>query len=177
MAEVQLTAAQRAAVEDRGGALLVSAAAGSGKTKVLVDRLMGQICDPVHPRDVNEFLIITYTKAAAAELRGKISAELGRRLAAQPANRHLQRQMNLIYITEISTVHAFCANLLRSYAHVLDLAADFRVAEEAECRLLRERCLDTVLESAYARLDQDPALRAMVDTLGQGRDDLSLIHI
>lgn len=171
MAEVQLTAAQRAAVEDRGGALLVSAAAGSGKTKVLVDRLMGQICDPVHPRDVNEFLIITYTKAAAAELRGKISAELGRRLAAQPANRHLQRQMNLIYITEISTVHAFCANLLRSYAHVLDLAADFRVAEEAECRLLRERCLDTVLESAYARLDQDPALRAMVDTLGQGRDD------
>ena len=104
MAEIRLTAAQQAAVDDCGGALLVSAAAGSGKTKVLVDRLMRHICDPVHPANINSFLMITYTKAAASELRGKISRELGKRLANEPDNRHLQRQMSLVYLTEISTV-------------------------------------------------------------------------
>ena len=131
MADIQLTPAQEAAVTDRDGALLVSAAAGSGKTKVLVDRLMAQICDPVRPRNINDYLIITYTKAAASELRAKISAELGKRLALDPTNRHLQRQLSLVYLTEISTVHAFCSTLLRTYAHLLDLPSDFRVVEEA----------------------------------------------
>ena len=84
MAEIRLTPAQQAAVENRGGALLVSAAAGSGKTKVLVDRLLSYVEDENDPANIDEFLIITYTKAAASELRGKISAELSRRLAANP---------------------------------------------------------------------------------------------
>ena len=138
MADIQLTPAQEAAVTDRDGALLVSAAAGSGKTKVLVDRLMAQICDPVRPRNINDYLIITYTKAAASELRAKISAELGKRLALDPTNRHLQRQLSLVYLTEISTVHAFCSTLLRTYAHLLDLPSDFRVVEEAQGRQLRD---------------------------------------
>lgn len=172
MAEIQLTAAQLAAVQDRDGALLVSAAAGSGKTKVLVDRLMDRICDPIRPANVNEFLIITYTKAAAAELRAKIAAELGRRLAQRPDDRHLQRQMSLVYLTEISTVHAFCSGLLRTYAHTLNIPSDFRVGEEAECRQLRERALEAVLEDAYA--DPQPSLRAAADFLGAGRNDRSL---
>ena len=89
MAE-KLTPQQRAAVEDRGGKLLVSAAAGSGKTKVLVDRLMGYILDPADPANIDDFLIITYTKAAAAELRGKIAAKLSQLIAENPANKHLQ---------------------------------------------------------------------------------------
>ena len=89
MAEIRLTPAQQAAVENRGGALLVSAAAGSGKTKVLVDRLLSYVEDENDPANIDEFLIITYTKAAASELRGKISAELSRRLAANPLNWHL----------------------------------------------------------------------------------------
>ena len=125
----QLTAAQQAVVDDRGGALLVSAAAGSGKTKVLVDRLLAQVCDENDPADLDDFLIITYTKAAAAELRGKIAKELSKRIAAQPENRHLQKQLTRIYMAQISTVHAFCAAVLRDYAHVLDIPADFRVAE------------------------------------------------
>ena len=84
MAEIRLTKAQASAVSDRGGTLLVSAAAGSGKTKVLVDRLLAYVCEPDAPANLDEFLIITYTNAAAAELRTKIAAELGRRLAAQP---------------------------------------------------------------------------------------------
>lgn len=171
MSEVKLTAAQQAVVDYEGGALLVSAAAGSGKTKVLVDRLMRTVCDPLSPRNVDEFLIITYTKAAAAELRGKISAELSRRLALQPANRHLQRQTSRIYLAEISTVHAFCANLLRDYAHVLDIPSDFRIAEAEECAVLRQRCLEQILEEAYQNLDELPELRAMTDQLGYGRND------
>ena len=95
MAET-LTPQQRQAVMDSGGKLLISAAAGSGKTKVLVDRLMRYILDPVNPADLDDFLIITYTKAAAAELRGKIAAKLSEHLADNPDNRHLQKQMQKI---------------------------------------------------------------------------------
>ena len=174
MADVKLTASQKAVVEDRGGALLVSAAAGSGKTKVLVDRLLRQICDPVSPKNIDEFLVITYTKAAAAELRMKIAQALSQRLAEDPDNRHLQRQLHRIYLAEISTVHAFCSGLLRTYAHLLDLPADFRVAEEAESRALQDKVLTGLLEQSYADLETDPEFRAMVDTFGYGRDDRRL---
>lgn len=176
MAEVKLTQAQQAVVDHRGGALLVSAAAGSGKTKVLVDRLMRMVCDSQRPHDVSDFLMITYTKAAAAELRSKISAELGRRLAQQPDNRHLRRQLHLIYAAEISTIHAFCANLLRTYAHVLDIASDFRVAEETECAVWRQKALEQCLEEAYGRVAGDADLLALVDVFGMGRDDRAVLQ-
>ena len=108
MAE-KLTPQQQMAVSNRGGKLLVSAAAGSGKTKVLVDRLMGYVLDPADPANLDDFLIITYTKAAASELRGKIAAKLSEHIAANPEDRHLQRQMQRLYLAKISTVHAFCA--------------------------------------------------------------------
>ena len=127
----KLTPQQKMAVENRGGELLVSAAAGSGKTKVLVDRLMRYIMDPVDPANIDDFLIITYTKAAAAELRGKIADKLTEQIALQPANRHLQQQMQRLYLAKISTVHAFCADILREFAYRLDIAADFRIAAQA----------------------------------------------
>ena len=170
MAE-ELTPQQRQAVEDRGGKLLVSAAAGSGKTKVLVDRLMGYLTDPVQPANLDEFLMITYTKAAAAELRGKIAAKLSERLAENPENRHLQHQMQRLYLTKISTVHAFCADILREYAYMLDIPADFRVAEENECRELRDHTVERLLESAYDNAENDPDFRAFVDAQALGRDD------
>ena len=91
MAE-KLTPQQKMAVEDRGGRLLVSAAAGSGKTKVLVDRLLSYLLDPLDRANIDDFLIITYTKAAASELRGKIASKLAEKVAEDPSNRHLQRQ-------------------------------------------------------------------------------------
>ena len=130
----KLTPQQAQAVNDRGGMLLVSAAAGSGKTKVLVDRLMKYLTDPTDPANLDEFLIITYTKAAASELRGKIAAKLSERIAQEPDNKHLQKQMQRLFLTKISTVHGFCGDILREYAYRLDLAADFRVADENECR-------------------------------------------
>ena len=174
MAEVTLTPAQRAVVEDRGGALLVSAAAGSGKTKVLVDRLLLRICDPVNPCNVDEFLVITYTKAAAAELRLKIAQALNKKLAAEPDNRHLQRQLHRIYLAEISTVHSFCTGILRSYAHLLDIPGDFRVMEETESRTLQSRLLDELLDAAYEDPSRVPGFADMVQTFGYGRDDRRL---
>ena len=147
MAE-KLTPQQQMAVEDRGGALLVSAAAGSGKTKVLVDRLLGYIMDPVEPANIDDFLIITYTKAAAAELRSKIAGKLSEKIAEQPRNVHLQQQMQRLYLAKISTVHSFCSDILREYAYRLDISADFRIAEETECLEIQAMVLERLLEEA-----------------------------
>ncbi len=170
MAE-KLTAQQQLAVNNRGGNLLVSAAAGSGKTKVLVDRLLKYICDPHDPANIDDFLIITYTKAAASELRSKIAAKLSEHIAADPGNRHLQRQMQRLYLTKISTVHSFCSDILREYAYKLDISSDFRVADENEIIQLRSRAMEQVLEEAYQNIGKDTDLQAFVDTQGLGRSD------
>ena len=167
----KLTPQQHQAVHDRGGMLLVSAAAGSGKTKVLVDRLMTYLTDEKDPADLDDFLVITYTKAAASELRGKIAAKLTQRIAEEPENRHLQKQMQRLFLTKISTVHGFCGDLLREYAYKLDLAADFRVADENECRELRQMVLEDLLDRAYETAAENEYFRAFVDTQGLGRDD------
>ena len=176
MAE-KLTPQQAQAVHDRGGNLLVSAAAGSGKTKVLVDRLMSYLTDPKDPANIDEFLIITYTKAAASELRGKIAAKLSERIAQEPQNRHLQQQLQRLYMTTISTVHSFCGELLRQFAYRLDLSADFRTAEENECAQIREAVMQQVLENAYDTAGEDPDFCALVDSQGIGRDDRQLPQV
>lgn len=170
MAE-QLTAQQQQAVENRGGTLLVSAAAGSGKTKVLVDRLIRYLTDPIDPANIDDFLIITYTKAAAGELRSKIAAKLTERIAQTPDNRHLQRQLQRLYLTKISTVHAFCGELLREYAYRLELPADFRIAEDTDCQELQMLAMDRVLEQAYEQAERDGDFQAFVDTQDLGRND------
>ncbi len=167
----KLTPQQRQAVQHRGGRLLVSAAAGSGKTKVLVDRLMGYLTDPVAPANIDEFLMITYTKAAASELRGKIAAKLSERIAENPENKHLQRQLQRLYLTKISTVHSFCGDILREYAYKLDVSGDFRVADENECREIRSQVVEKLLERAYENADRSPDFCTFVDTQGIGRDD------
>ena len=174
---IQLTPEQRAVVEDRGGSLLVSAAAGSGKTKVLVERLFRRVLGEERA-DLTDFLIITYTRAAAAELRERIAQELSVRLAEDPGDRHLQRQLLLVYRADIKTVDAFCTALLRENVHLLEipgergLTADFRVLDEAEAMLLRRRVLPRVLEDFYAGLTPGGALLA--DSFGFGRDDRDL---
>lgn len=176
MAE-KLTPAQSMAVHNRGGKLLVSAAAGSGKTKVLVDRLMDYLMSPLNPAHLDEFLIITYTKAAAMELRGKIAAGLNRCIAQNPENKHLQRQMQRLFLTQISTVHGFCSTILREYAYRVDLPPDFRVAEEAECADLREAVLRDLMERAYENGCEGNHFREFVDSQGVGRDDRAIPDI
>ena len=176
MAKIELTNDQRTAVENRGGSLLVSAAAGSGKTKVLVERLFRYIT--LDQCAVDDFLIITYTKAAAAELRGKIAAELAKRVAEHPEDGHLRRQLFRVYQADIKTVDAFCAALLRENTYLLppveghSLTPDFRVLDEQEADLVKERVLGRVLEDFYAHMD-DKA-EQLAETLGAGRDDRAL---
>lgn len=176
MAE-KLTPQQEMAVTNRGGKLLVSAAAGSGKTKVLVDRLLSYLTDPDDPADIDQFLIITYTKAAASELRGKIAEKLSERIAREPGNRHLQLQLQRLYLTKISTVHAFCTDILREYAYKLDISSDFRVAEPNECAPLREEILERILDETYTSIGSEPYIRAFLDGQGMGRDDRSVPEI
>ncbi len=170
-----LTPQQETAVYNRGGSLLVSAAAGSGKTKVLVERLFSYM--EQEGCQVDDFLLITYTKAAAAELRGKIAQELTRRVAERPGDGHLRRQMLRVYQADIKTVDAFCAGLLRENVHLLppveehSLTPDFRVLDEQEAALLRQRVLGRVLEDFYAGIVEDENARLLAETLGAGRDD------
>ena len=167
-----LTEEQQAAVDNRGGGLLVSAAAGSGKTRVLVERLLARMEEGA---DVDRFLVITYTKAAAAELRGRIVEEISDRLALRPADGHLRRQATLVYKAGISTIHAFCAQLLRECGHLLDLDPDFRLCDEGEAGILMLRSLNDVLDKRYEAMDSDFA--QLVDTMSAGRDDARLVQI
>lgn len=174
MAKFQPTPAQKLAIETRGGSILVSAAAGSGKTRVLTQRLAAWVTDPEHPQDIDRFLVITYTRAAAAELRGRILNTLSDLAAADPGNPRLRRQSTLCCRAHIETIHSFCAGLLREHCHNLGLAPDFRVAEEERSAQIRERVLERCLEMAYETIDTDPGFRSLVDTVGAGRDDARL---
>ena len=175
---VNLTAQQQGAVEDRGGNLLVSAAAGSGKTKVLVERLFRYVLE--EGRNIDEFLIITYTRAAAAELRSRIAGDLGKQLAQRPGDYHLQQQLYRIYRADIKTVDSFCSALLRENIHLLQtgdgpaLTADFRVLEEGEADLLRQRVLARTLEQFYGTMEEGDGSSQLADAYGFGRDDRAL---
>ena len=171
---IQLTKEQQAVVESRGGELLVSAAAGSGKTRVLVERLVDRV--EQEQVDLTAFLVITFTKAAAAELRSKILAELNRRLSENGESRHLRRQLSLVHLTQISTIHAFCTAFLRENCHLLGLDSDFRVADEQESELLRAQTLDRLLEQRYEDMDRG-GFAALLDAFSAGRDDRKLVEI
>ena len=167
MSEPKWTEAQRAAIEDRGGALLVSAAAGSGKTAVLTERAVRLITDPEHPVDADRLLIVTFTNAAAAELRARIGQALLRRSQQEPTNGTLRRQRMLLQRAPICTIDAFCLDLLRRHFQALDIPPDFSPADPGSVEILRAAALSETLENAY----RDPDFCAFADLYGKGRTD------
>ena len=172
MADFTPTPGQALAIGDRGGEILVSAAAGSGKTRVLVERLMRYIVDG--GADVDSFLVITFTRAAAQQLRGKIGAELAERAASATgdAAARLRRQSALARRAQICTIDSFCVSLLRENAARLGLDPGFGLCDEQREREMKAAALETVLEEAYKRADGD--FIALADTVGAGRDDTRL---
>ena len=174
MTGINLTPEQEQAVFARGSSLLVSAAAGSGKTRVLTERLMSYVTDKNEPKDISSFLIITYTRAAAAELRSRILDELALRCAAEPENRRLRRQSTLCYRAQIGTIHSFCTTILREYCHKLGLTPDFRVGDEDKCAQLKEKALEKAMDAAYEKLGDNADFAALVESVGAGRDDSRL---
>ena len=174
MAEFTPTPSQLAAMTTRGCALLVSAGAGSGKTKVLTERVLRAVCDNEHPADLDSFLVISFTRAAAGELRGRLMEELAARLAADPGNQRLRRQSALIPRAQIGTIHSFCAQLLRENCQAAGLSPDFRVLDEERADVMKSAALDRVLEECYANPESIPGFLSLADTAGEGRDDRSL---
>ena len=172
MSELTLTAQQNMAINAHGSSVLVSAGAGSGKTFVLVQRLLARIMDESSPCNIDDFLIITYTRAAAADLRTKIRKELGNRLASTPQNVHLQKQLQLIHSAKIGTTHSFCAALLRQWAGKIGIDPAFRIMDEDESNMLLAKLCSRLLDERYENADAD--FLRLVDTLGSGRDDAKL---
>ncbi len=166
------TEQQRAVIANRGGTLLVSAAAGSGKTAVLVERVLQRITDPSCPCDIDSFLIVTFTRAAASEMRGKIAAALTALAAENPNNASLRRQLMLVHRASITTVHAFCMSLLREHYFELGLTPEFGMADDSQIQSIQTEVLEDVLEQCYAGNDAGFALLA--DVMGAGRDDRKL---
>ena len=163
----QWTPAQQAAIQDRGGGLLVSAAAGSGKTAVLTQRAVELITDPHHPVEADKLLIVTFTNAAAAELRARIGEKLLRLSQADPASGWLRRQRMLLQRAPICTIDAFCLDLLRRHFEALDIPPDFVPADAGSVQMLRESALADTLEAAC----QNPDFCAFADLYGKGRSD------
>ena len=149
------TAQQQSAIDAHGGTLLVSAAAGSGKTAVLVERVIQKLIsdDPAIHCDADRLLIVTFTRAAAAEMKERISAELQRLLEQNPWDSQLRRQMILLKKAQISTIHSFCSQLIRDNFYRLGISPDFRIADTAELKIMQEECVAEVLEKYYASGD------------------------
>ncbi len=166
------TKQQQQVIDLRNRNLLVSAAAGSGKTAVLVERIIQKITDDIRPVDIDQLLIVTFTNAAAAEMRERIGSALGKALERQPGNVRLQRQQTLLHNAQITTIHSFCLYVIRNYFHRIDLDPDFRVAEEGELKLLQSDVLDQVLERYYQ--EAKPQFLALSETIATGKTDQPL---
>ena len=169
------TPQQRSAIESRSGTLLLSAAAGSGKTAVLVERVLGLMLDAEHPVDVDRLLVMTFSNAAAKEMKQRISQRLGEKLRQDPQNTTLLRQQLLLPRAHISTIHSFCLQLLRDHFQRLDLAPDFRLAEEKQMTVLRKQAAQEVLEAAYAR--GEAGFTQLVELVSSGRNDRRLQNL
>lgn len=159
--------AQVIALRDRN--ILVSAAAGSGKTAVLVERIIGRILDEKHPVDIDKMLIVTFTSAAASEMRERISAAIEKALEKNPSDSHLQKQATLVHHAQITTIHSFCLYLIRNYFHRIDLEPNFRIAEEGELNLLREDVVAEVLNENYETGSE--AFLSFVECFATGKND------
>lgn len=170
------TREQQSAIDIREKSILVSAAAGSGKTAVLVERIINRVLDKENPVDIDEFLVVTFTKAAAAQMRDKISDRLWSELEKTPDNEHLMRQTILINRADITTIDSFCLRIVKEYFSVLDIDADFNIGDRGETELLKADVLADLFEEKYNC--ENEAERAvfcrLVNIFGGDRNDNGL---
>lgn len=169
---VSWTTEQQQVIDLRNRNILVSAAAGSGKTAVLVERIVKIITDKNHPVDIDHLLIVTFTNAAAAEMRERIGNAIEKALDEQPGNEHLLRQLTLIHNAQITTIDSFCLYVVRNHFHEIDLEPHFRIGDEGELKLLREDVLGRVLEQNYE--EPSEAFSDFVEGYASGRTDVAL---
>ena len=166
---MNFTREQEQAVRLRNCDILVSAGAGAGKTRVLVNRMAEMILDEKHPLSVDGFLVMTFTNAAAEEMRERITAELDARLEKEPENRRLRRQIRMMKHADISTVHSFCNRLIRTHFNEAGIDPSFRIGEEGELFLLRQKAMEDVLEEAYG--SERESFHRFVEAYSPGKND------
>ena len=169
---VQWTKEQQEVIRLRDRNILVSAAAGSGKTAVLVERILSKITDNTHPADIDRLLIMTFTRAAAGEMKERISAVIEKALGEDPDNEHLQRQTTLLHTAQITTIDGFCAYIIRNYFHLIGLDPGYRTADEGELKLLRGDVAKALLEEHYAQKDEK--FQKFVECFATGKSDENL---
>ena len=176
---MNFTPEQQKVIELHNSNILVSAAAGSGKTAVLVERIIRMICEGEHPADIDRLLIVTFTNAAAAEMRERIAAGIAARLEADPGNDHIQKQSALLHNAQITTIDSFSLFLIRNHFNEIGLDPDFRVADEGEIKLLQQEVLGQLLEDAYAGKfvpDDVPTSRENRDSEDPSREARERFH-
>ena len=169
---VQWTKEQQEVIRLRDRNILVSAAAGSGKTAVLVERILSKITDKTYPVDIDRLLIMTFTRAAAGEMKERISAAIEKALGEDPDNEHLQRQTTLLHTAQITTIDGFCAYIIRNYFHLIGLDPGYRTADEGELKLLRGDVVKALLEEHYAQKDEK--FQKFVECFATGKSDENL---
>lgn len=158
------------AIAAKGNNILVSAAAGSGKTAVLVERIIRKIIDEKNPVDVDRLLVVTFTNAAASEMRTRIGEEIEKKLNEQPASLHLRRQLQLLNRANISTLHSFCMNIVRKYYYEIDVDPNFRILDDVEGVLIKEEILEEMFEEEYGK-ENNEAFYDVVDRFSSDRSD------
>ena len=166
---VSWTEEQQKVIDTRNCNILVSAAAGSGKTAVLVERIIQRITDKNNPVDIDELLIVTFTRAAAGEMKERIRQAIEKKLEENPEDEHLQRQSTLVHHALITTIDSFCSYIVKNYFHLIDLDPSFRMGDEGEMRLLQADVADAVLEEAYT--EEAPSFLAFADGFAGGKTD------
>lgn len=172
---IRWTQDQQKVIDLRNRNILVSAAAGSGKTAVLVERIIERITKENPPLDVDQFLILTFTEAAASEMKERIGEAVEKKLEEEPNNEHLKKQSVLVRTAKITTIHSFCLSVIREYFHTIDLEPGFRIGEEGELKLIRKEAMGELLESHYE--EKNPDFLRFVEQFAPGKDDKELEKI
>ena len=165
--EKRWTIDQENAISARNGSVIVSAAAGSGKTSVLTERVIRRICEDNVA--IDQMLIVTFSNAAAAEMKGRISARIREKLQENPADQNLRKQLYLIEDADICTIHSFCMRLAREHFSELDVSADFRIGDENELNVLKKECITEAIDEAYSFGGEE--LYELIELLSDFRDD------
>ncbi|AXU52795.1 TPA: helicase-exonuclease AddAB subunit AddA [Clostridioides difficile] len=154
MSSPKWTKEQLEVIESRECNLLVAAAAGSGKTAVLVERIIQMITSRENPIDIDKLLVVTFTNAAASEMRERIGDAIGKALDENPENKHLQNQLVLLNKSSITTIHSFCLDVIKSNFHRINLDPNFRIGDQTECAILKQEAIEEVFEDLYEERDE-----------------------
>ena len=172
MGATKWTNEQLQAIKTRRCNLLVAAAAGSGKTAVLVERIIRIITDEENPVDIDKLLVVTFTSAAASEMRERIAAAISKALEKSPNSKNLQRQLTLLSRANITTMHSFCLDVIKNYFYTIDLDPSFRIGDETEATLIKNEILEELFEEYYEEDNEE--FKDLIEAYSGSKDDLKL---